>query len=166
MSLTKLVDAILLVYFLFMTVVTILFDAQVCLPSFLYPDFLVELSSWYTREYGDYLFVEKPSFFLGTVYVELFVQWPLSIANVYAIVANKSWYNTTCLIQGVSTFTNMVAILAELNGSQKASDKLLMIYAPFLGFALLAVLRGLFPASRKTTLSHGARSSVARKKRA
>ncbi|PIA27529.1 hypothetical protein AQUCO_07700064v1 [Aquilegia coerulea] len=166
MGILKLVDAILFIYFLFITIATIFFDSQICLPSHIFPEILIETKTWYANEYGDYLVSEKPHFFVGLISLELLVQMPLSLANIYAILASKSWYPTTCLIQGVSTATSMVAILAELNGSQKASDKLLMIYAPFLGFALLAVLRGLFPASRKTTLSHGARSSVARKKRA
>ncbi|KAI8551916.1 hypothetical protein RHMOL_Rhmol06G0224200 [Rhododendron molle] len=52
---------------------------------------------------------------------------------------------------GTGTGTMRVAILSEMVGSQKASDKLLMIYFPFMGFAVLAILRGLLPYSGKTT---------------
>ncbi|KAF5193865.1 Transmembrane protein 97 protein [Thalictrum thalictroides] len=166
MGILKLIDAILFIFFLIITIATILFDSQTCLPSHLFPDVLIQAKSWYANEYGDYLVSEKPHFFVGLISLELLVQMPLSLANMYGILAKKSWYPTTCLIQGSSTATSMVAILAELIGSQKASDNLLMIYGPFLGFALLAVLRGLFPVPRKTTLTHAARSSVARKKRA
>ncbi|KAF9587788.1 hypothetical protein IFM89_005663 [Coptis chinensis] len=166
MGLCKLIDALLLIYFLFIAIVAPLFDSQACLPSHLYPEILLEAQSWYVSEYGDYLVAEKPHFFVGLIGVELLLQWPLSIANVYGIMAKKSWYSTTCLIQGVSTFTSMVAILSELLGSQKASDKLLMVYGPFLGVAVIAVLRGLVPALKKTSGTPVAKSSAARKKRA
>ncbi|PHU12207.1 hypothetical protein BC332_19137 [Capsicum chinense] len=58
-----------------------------------------------------------------------------------------------------------VAILSELQGSERASDKLLMLYYPFLGFAVLPILRGLLPHSGKT-ISIGKRSAIGRKKRA
>ncbi|KAL5730865.1 hypothetical protein ACHQM5_003651 [Ranunculus cassubicifolius] len=164
MGICKFIDAVLFLYFLIITIAAPLLDSQTCLPSHFYPDILIQAKSWYTQEYGDYLVDEKPHFFVGLIALELLLQWPLSIANLYGIVAKKSWYNVTCLIQGVSTFTSMVAILAEMVGSKKASDKLLMVYGPFLGFALLAVLRGLVPASKKN-FTPPARSSVASKKR-
>ncbi|XP_042504743.1 uncharacterized protein LOC122081626 [Macadamia integrifolia] len=169
MGLCKLVDAILLLFFLVIAVVAPLMDSQTCLPLHLFPDFLVDFKSWYAGEYGDYLIGEKPRFFVGLVWLELLLQWPLSIANLYAILARKSWFSTTCLIYGVSTSTSMVAILGELMGSGKASDKLLLLYSPFLGFAILAVLRGLVPSggrSRTPTSTNAARATTARKKKA
>ncbi|XP_042485481.1 sigma intracellular receptor 2-like [Macadamia integrifolia] len=169
MGLCKLVDAILFLFFLVIAVVVPLLDSQTCLPAHLFPDFLIDLGSWYAREYGDYLLVEKPDFFVGLIWLELILQWPLSIANLYAIISGKSWFKTTCLIYGVSTSTSMVAILGEMIGSRKASDKLLMMYSPFLGFAVLAVLRGLVPSggrSRTPTSTNATRAATARKKRA
>ncbi|PHU12205.1 hypothetical protein BC332_19135 [Capsicum chinense] len=81
------------------------------------------------------------------------------------IDAGKSWINTTCLLYGVSILTSLVAILSEMQGSERASDKLLMLYYPFLGFAVLSILRGLLPHSGKT-ISIGKRSAIGRKKRA
>ncbi|XP_043692324.1 sigma intracellular receptor 2-like [Telopea speciosissima] len=169
MGLCKLVDAILLLFFLVVAVVAPLMDSQTCLPVQLFPDFLVDLKSWYAREYGDYLIVEKPDFFVGLVWLELLLQWPLCIANLYAILTRKSWLSTTCLIYGVSTSTSMIAILGELMGSGKASGKLLTLYSPFLGFAILAVLRGLVPnggRSRTPTSMNAAGAKMARKKKA
>lgn len=61
-----------------------------------------------------------------------------------------------------------VAILSEMIGSGKASDKLLTMYFPFLGLGVLAILRGLLAQSGKTasssTVAKG--SSLDRKKRA
>ncbi|XP_052177267.1 uncharacterized protein LOC127791432 [Diospyros lotus] len=140
---SKLIDAMLFLFFTVVAVVAPLIDAQTCLPADLFPDVLVQLKVWYIRDYGDYLVAEKPNFFVGLVWLELLFQWPLALANLYAILASKSWFPTTCLIYGVSTFTSMVAILAEMINSGRASDKLLMMYTPFIGLAVLAILRGL-----------------------
>ncbi|XP_004243464.1 uncharacterized protein [Solanum lycopersicum] len=161
----KLLDLLLFVYFLLIAIVAPLFDGQVALPKHIFPPVLVNLKSWYTRQYGDYLVSEKPHFFVGLIWLELLFAWPLSILSLYAIAAGKSWIKTTSLMYGVSTLTAMVAILSEMKNSERASDKLLMIYYPFLGFAILAILRGLIPHSGKS-LSIGKRSVIGRKKRA
>ncbi|RZC65612.1 hypothetical protein C5167_009304 [Papaver somniferum] len=147
MGLQSLMNGLLLIYFLFMVIVTPLFDCQSCLPSSLFPDVLVDLNTWYANEHGDYLSIEKPHFFVGLIWLELIVMWPLCIANFYGIFASKSWVKKTCLIYGVSTATSMVAILSEMIRSSRASSTLLSIYVPFLGFALISVLNGLLPHS-------------------
>ncbi|KAJ0433982.1 putative sigma intracellular receptor 2, EXPERA domain-containing protein [Helianthus annuus] len=164
-ALMKLVDAILFIFFLIIMIAAPLLDGQSCLPSNIFPDILVRLNTWYAHEYGDYLVSEKPHFFVGLVWLELVFAWPLSVASLYGIVAGKSWLPTTCLMYGVSTLTAMVAILSEMVGSGKASEKLLKMYYPFLGFAVLAILRGLLPHSSKSNASV-TRPVVARKKRA
>ncbi|KAI3457321.1 hypothetical protein Pfo_013984 [Paulownia fortunei] len=164
-ALCKLVDAALFMFFLFIAIVAPLIDGQTCLPLHFFPPFMVELKSWYAQEYGDYLVSEKPHFFVGVVWIELIFQWPLAVACVYGIAAGKSWFSTTCLMYGVSTLTSMVAILAELTLSNRASDQLLMMYYPFLGFALLALLRGLLTHSGKS-IAIGKRLALHRKKRA
>lgn len=161
----KLINAVLFLFFLLIAIVVPLFDAQICLPQEYYPKALVDLSSWYSNDYGDYLIVEKPNFFVGLVWLELFVIWPLSIVNLFGLLCAKSWFNTTCLIYGASVTTSMVAILSELIRSSKASEKLLMVYYPFLGLSVLAVLRGLLPASCKTAVI-SKRPVPARKKKA
>ncbi|CAL5342440.1 hypothetical protein ACSBR2_027677 [Camellia fascicularis] len=164
-ALVKLVDAILFLVFTVIALAAPLIDGQTCLSVDLFPKVLVDLKLWYTSEYGDYLFTDKPNFFVGLVWLELLFQWPLCLANLYAILAGKSWFPTTCLIYGASAFTSMAAILSELMRSNKASDKLLMMYSPFMGFAVLAILRGLLTHSGKTTAA-GKRPVLNRKKRA
>ncbi|KAL2245762.1 transmembrane protein 97-like [Sesamum indicum] len=164
-ALCKLVDAALFIFFLFIAIVAPLIDGQTCLPQHLFPPFLKELKSWYAQEYGDYLISEKPHFFVGIVWLELIFQWPLAVASVYGIAAAKTWSSTTCLMYGVSTLTSMVAILTELTLSNRASDQLLMMYFPFLGFAVLALLRGLLTCSGKS-MTIGKRPVLNRKKRA
>ncbi|KAK3229144.1 hypothetical protein Dsin_001025 [Dipteronia sinensis] len=41
------------------------------LSSEFYPAFFVDLKQWYMTEYGDYLFAEKPYFFIGVVGLKL-----------------------------------------------------------------------------------------------
>ncbi|KAF4382640.1 hypothetical protein F8388_015468 [Cannabis sativa] len=131
--LVKVTDAILFVFFVIIALAAPLIDAQTCLPTSLIPDFLVELTSWYSREFGDYLVAERPHFFVGLLWLEFLFQWPLALINLYGILSAKSWFNTTCLIYGVSASTALAAILSEMIGSNKASDKLIMLHLPFLG---------------------------------
>ncbi|KAK9155772.1 hypothetical protein Sjap_003252 [Stephania japonica] len=167
MGLCKLVDALLFLYFLFITIASVLIDAQTSIPSQFFPETLIELKSWYAREFGDYLVSEKPHFFVGLINVELIVQLPVAIATIYGILARKSWVRTTCLIYGVSTLSTMIVILTELIKSKRASEKMFMVYWPFLGVAVLAVLRGLVPCSGGGGSAASARRSAApRKKRA
>lgn len=163
-ALIKLVDALLFIFFLFIAIVAPLIDSQLILPLELYPKALVDLNNWYKQEYNDYLSAEKPHFYVGLVGVQLFFQWPLALICLYGIAAGKSWLHTTCLMYGSSTFTGMVAILAEMIGSKRASETLLKLYYPFLGFAVLAILRGLVSCSGKSGMS-AKRNSVNRKKR-
>ncbi|KAB5541448.1 hypothetical protein DKX38_014422 [Salix brachista] len=165
----KLIDFILFVFFMVIAVAAPLIDAQTCLPLAFFPDFLINLKRWYGHHYGDYLIIEKPHFFVGLVWLELLFQWPLSLLNLYAILASKSWFNTTCLIYGASVLTSMVAILAELLGSGKASDDLLMMYYPFLGLGMLCIVRGLIQNSSKISGSRPKSSRIpalARRKKA
>ncbi|MED6196616.1 hypothetical protein PIB30_049135 [Stylosanthes scabra] len=160
----NLIDFFLFLFFLIIALAAPLIDAQTLLPLTYFPEFLVQLKQWYTQEYGDYLVSDKPHFFVGLVWLELLFQWPLSLLNLYALIASKPWLNTTCLIYGASLSTSMVAILSEMMLSNKASEKLLKMYFPFMGFGVLALLRGLMS---RSSSSSGRRPAIAmRKKRA
>ncbi|XP_022775738.1 sigma intracellular receptor 2-like [Durio zibethinus] len=163
--LCKVVDTLLLVAFVVMLLAGPLIDAQLVLPETTFPDVLIRLKQRYAEEFQDYLMVEKPHFFVALVWLELVFQWPLVLLNIYGILASKPWFNTTCLIYGASVVTAMTALLGELLGSQKASDKLLKMYSPFMGLGVLALLRGLVPQSGKAP-TIGKRPALARKKRA
>ncbi|KAL9272998.1 Sigma intracellular receptor 2-like protein [Drosera capensis] len=163
--LLRLTDFILVLFFFIIAIVAPLFDAQSILPRHFYPKLLLDLSSRYAAMYGDYLVEERPHFFVGLVWMELVVLWPLSVVNLVGVLGGKGWFGRSCLVFGVSMTTSMVAILSELIGSGRASDKLLMMYFPFLGLALLAFVRGLVSSSSKIADS-GKRVVFARKKRA
>lgn len=152
-ALITLLDTILFIYFLGISIVVPTLDAQIVLPSNIFPDVLVHLNMWYINEFGNYLVSEKPHFFVGITWQELVFAWPLCIASLYGIVAGKTWLPTICLIYGVDFLTALVAILSELVGSGKASDKLISLYSIFVGFAVLAVLRGLLPHFQKSNVT-------------
>ncbi|XP_038876784.1 sigma intracellular receptor 2-like [Benincasa hispida] len=166
-ALLKLFDSILFVSFLVHALAPPLIGAQLLLPQTLFPDLLIHFKNLYITQSGDYLMAEAPPFFIGLLWLELLLQWPLTLLNLYAISAAKPWLHTTCLIYGVSLFSAMAAIAAELLGSQKASGILLNMYLPFLGLGVFATLRGLMPrCSKATAIGHGAGPSIATKKKA
>ncbi|KAM7492343.1 hypothetical protein LguiA_035264 [Lonicera macranthoides] len=149
----NLTNAISLVFILIIALAAPTIDAQVILPVYLFPEFLTDFTKWYAGEFGNYLIVDKPFFFLGIAWVQLLVNWPLSILSLYALVAKKHWFSTTCLALGFSFLSAMAAILAELLGSGRASQQLLIFYFTFLGFDFLTILRGLLPISPKVNHS-------------
>ncbi|XP_072957182.1 uncharacterized protein [Typha angustifolia] len=160
-----LVDAVVVLFSAVLAVVAPLIDAQICLPLSLYPAPLLELNKWYAQQFGDYLVAEKPHFFVGLTWVEIVFLWPLSIANVYGILARRPWAATTSLMAGVISATSLAAILADLLGSGRASDNLLQMYYPFMVFSILAILRGLFSRPRRATAGSASHGPSARKKR-
>ncbi|WOK99755.1 transmembrane protein 97-like [Canna indica] len=161
-----LVDMVVVLFSGVLAVAVPLLDSQVCLPGWLYPAPLVDLKRWYGDEYGDYLMSEKPHFFTGLVWLELAFLWPLSLANVYGILARRPWASTTSLMAGVSVATSMAAILSELLGSGRASDQLVQMYVPFVVFAFVAILRGLLPRPKSQHTTTASHATLARKKRA
>ena len=102
-----LVGYVVVTFSLVMVVLVPLFEAQTCFPS-LYPALLADLNRYCAEQYGDYLTIRRPGFFVGLAWVELLFLWPLSIANLYGILARKRWVTTTTLMAGVSSLTAMV----------------------------------------------------------
>ncbi|XVF43394.1 hypothetical protein PTKIN_Ptkin02bG0036700 [Pterospermum kingtungense] len=139
----KVADGILLLTFLTIVVVAPVLDAQTYLPQTMVPNMFIRLHNWYITEYQDYLLVDKPLFFVALMKLELVFQFPLALVNIYGLLTSKPWFNTTCLIFGASFITSMTALLGELMGSPKSSEKLVMLYSPFWGCAVVALLRGL-----------------------
>ncbi|KAI3996231.1 hypothetical protein MKX01_026699 [Papaver californicum] len=133
MGVQKCINGLLLIYFVFMVIVTPVID-------------IGHILAWYTNnENGDYLSIKIPDFVVVFILFEHLLVWPLCIANFYGIFKGKSWVKKTCLIYGVGATTAMAAILSEMIRSSGASSTLSSIYVPFLGFALISVLNGLVP---------------------
>nr|CAD1819158.1 unnamed protein product [Ananas comosus var. bracteatus] len=162
---SRVLDAAVVAFSAAVAVAAPLIDAQALVPARLVPAPVAELRRRYAAEFGDYLVAELPLFFRGLVLVEIAFLWPLSLANLYGVLAGRRWASTTSLMAGVSTATSMAAILAELLGSGRASDKLLQMYVPFMVFALCAILRGLLPRPGRAVAA-ASHAPPARKKRA
>lgn len=159
------VDSVILLFSAVLILAAPLIDGQSCLPTRFFHPALIDLRRWYIEEFGDYLSKEKPHFFVGLAWVEIVLVWPLSIANVYGILARRSWVATTSLMAGVSIITSMAPLMAELLGSGRSSDKLLQMYSPFVAFSVLAILKGLFSGPPHTGIK-ASHAPSARKKRA
>ncbi|KAJ3670417.1 hypothetical protein LUZ60_010741 [Juncus effusus] len=157
-------DTIILLFSLTISLSAPLIDAQVILPSSLYPSPLISLHKWYAGQFGDYLMTEKPLFFVGLVWIEILCLWPLCVMNVYGVLKGKSWVKTTALMAGVCAGTSMAAIMSEILGSGRASEKLIQMYTPFLLFVICAISRGFISRGKRasSSASHG---PSARKKR-
>ncbi|AAB71457.1 YUP8H12.17 [Arabidopsis thaliana] len=147
-ALGKLINISLFFFFALMAINVPLLNGQILFPG-IYPKLLTDLKDWYSSEFNDYLFIEKPLFFVGLVWHEIIFLLPLSIVNIYAILTSKSWFGTTSLLYGASFLTSMAAILGDMIGSEKVTNKLLLAYLPFVGLAILAMLRGLVTCSTK-----------------
>ncbi|KAJ4801435.1 Transmembrane protein 97 [Rhynchospora pubera] len=165
-AISILLDTVVFIFSLVIAIATPLLDSQSCLPSHIFPAPLVDLKKWYADLYGDYLVTEKPHFFVGLIWVEIFFLWPVCVANLYGIVKGRGWSRTTSLMAGVCAGTSMAAIMAEVLRSGRASEKLIQMYSPFGAFAVCAILRGLLPRPRKTSLPSASHGYSARKKRA
>ncbi|XP_047333634.1 sigma intracellular receptor 2-like [Impatiens glandulifera] len=160
----KLVDAVSFAFCLTLAVVVPLIASQSALPEELFPKVLVDLKYLYGNEVGDYLVLEKPAFFVGLIWNEILLVWPLCVLNLFAIVGGKSWFRTTCLILGVTVFTSMLPIMADMHISGKGKEKMQMVYYPFMGFSVLAILRGLL-ACPGSACGPAVRIPAAKKKR-
>ncbi|KAK8954193.1 hypothetical protein KSP39_PZI001990 [Platanthera zijinensis] len=159
------VDSVIVFFSAVLILAAPLIDGQVILPAAFFPPALVKFNQWYSEHYGDYLAKERPHFFAGLIWIEIVLIWPLSFANVYGILARRRWVSTTSLMVGVSLATSMAALMAELLGSGRASQKLLQLYSPFVAFSVLAILKGVFSGSCYTVIK-ASHAPAARKKRA
>ncbi|XP_028754534.1 uncharacterized protein LOC114714004 isoform X1 [Neltuma alba] len=142
-SLVKLIDPILMFFWVILLIVVPFLDTQIFIPVKYYPRFLIQLNEWLVRESGHYLMIEKPYFFMGIVFHDFAYQTPLVICNFYGLLTSKPWLRTTLLIYGGSLTASLVPTLTEMVGSGKAPAQLLMSYGPFYALGFLATLRGL-----------------------
>ncbi|KAE8810566.1 transmembrane protein 97-like [Hordeum vulgare] len=136
-------DAVVVLFSLTIAMAAPLIGAQSVLPRHLYPALLQDLKRWYAAEFDDYLMAEPPAFLRGIFWLEIAFLWPLSVATIYGVLARRRWAATTSLMAGVTTLTSMSAILGEMLGSGRATPRLLQLYAPYVVFAFIAILRGL-----------------------
>ncbi|XP_062203077.1 uncharacterized protein LOC133905358 [Phragmites australis] len=161
---SKAVDAVVALFSLIITVAAPLFDSQVVLPRSLYPAPLVNIYRWFMAEFDHYLVADPPPFFRGLVWLALALLWPVCVANLYGILARRRWVATTSLVAGVYMLTYLSAIFGEMLGSGRATLKLVLLYVPFLVFAVTLVLRGLCPCPELVTAVSSVASSAQKKR--
>ncbi|XP_048562023.1 sigma intracellular receptor 2-like [Triticum urartu] len=157
-------DVVVALFSLIMAVAAPLFDSQVVLPRDLYPAPLVDIHRWFAVAFGHYLVADPPPFFLGLVWLDLALLWPVCVANLYGILARRRWSATTSLMAGVYMLTYLSAILGDMLGSGKATLRLLQLYVPFIVVAVIAVLRGLCSWSAPLAAATSVASSAQKKK--
>ncbi|XVE91761.1 hypothetical protein REPUB_Repub01dG0039300 [Reevesia pubescens] len=163
--LCKVVDGILLLTFLTITVVATFLDSQCVFPKTMFPNVLVRFYKWYSIENQDYLLLELPHFFVALMKLELFYVLPLALINIYGMLTSKPWFNSTCLIFGSALIASTTAMVGDILGSQKpGSDKLALMYSPFIGFGVLALLRGLLAQQGKASSTIGNGPGLAKKR--
>ncbi|KAF7061498.1 hypothetical protein CFC21_068188 [Triticum aestivum] len=155
--LSAVADAVVVLFSLTIAMAAPLIGAQSVLPPHLYPAPLRDFKRWYAAEFDDYLMAQPPAFLLGIFWLEIAFLWPLSVATIYGVLARRRWGATTSLMAGVSTLTSMSAILGEMLGSGRATPRLLQLYAPYLVFAVIAILRGLCSCSAPPSPASSAR---------
>ncbi|KAL6847399.1 hypothetical protein ACP4OV_023252 [Aristida adscensionis] len=143
---SRAIDAAAALFSLIMAVSEPLFDAQVVLPSGLFPAPLVRIHRRFAAESGHYLVTDPPPFFRGLVWLALAFLWPVSVANLYGILARRRWAAATSLMAGVYMLTYLAcAVFGEMIGSGRATPKLLLLYTVFLMFTVALLVRGLRP---------------------
>ena len=108
---TVAVDAVVALFSLTMAVAVPLFDSQVVLPPGLYPAPLVGIFRWFIAEFGHYVVADPPPFFRSLVWLDLAFLWPVSVANLYGILARRRWSAATSLMAGVYMLTYLVVQL-------------------------------------------------------
>lgn len=97
--LMKLADAITVLFLTIVTVVGVLTNGHVFLPSHYYLKYVIDS---FIRDKKHYLLLEKPDFFKALLYYHLLVNWPLAVISLYGFIFRKSWIRTTSLILAVS----------------------------------------------------------------
>jgi len=99
---------------------------------------------------------DRPAWFCGLVYCEVFLQLPFFFLALYAFVRGLNWVRIPALCYGAHTATTLAAIFADmLLGGPPVKWRLVAIYSPFLIMPLAILLRMAFkrvpfePALRK-----------------
>lgn len=127
----------------------------------------------YSKKYGVDLATQKPGFFVALLWLEVALQWPLAVINLYGVLSGPRlpwWFRTTALVFGASYCTSMITVAAELKwSSHSVSPTLLMVYLLLIGCGVLAILRGLLtcPDEKAPTTERGpeSKSGIENKKR-
>lgn len=132
----KLADAITVLFLTIVTVVGVLTNGHVFLPSHYYLKYVIDS---FIRDKKHYLLLEKPDFFKALLYYHLLVNWPLAVISLYGFIFRKSWIRTTSLILAVSFASITVPVLGELVGSGRGTVELVQTYSVLFVLAIVVI---------------------------
>ncbi|XP_013416579.1 sigma intracellular receptor 2 isoform X3 [Lingula anatina] len=102
-------------YFLINIPIVIIMDSQIVFPSWLYPQSLRRLHSWYGNGIKDNMYLDPPPWYQAIFFCEQFLHTPLSFAAAYAFYkGNCRWIRMPAIIYSAHTITAVIAILYHI----------------------------------------------------
>jgi hypothetical protein len=119
-----------------------IFDFQAIFPTYMYPQFLLDMHAHYCYLVKDPFMCRPKLWFQGIVLAELLVQIPLLIVLVRKIIKHdkSQLYYVALLAYGVHAATTLIPILTEIVFNEVVHNRLglFLLYLPF--FAVPAAM--------------------------
>ncbi|XP_013091072.2 sigma intracellular receptor 2-like isoform X2 [Biomphalaria glabrata] len=119
---------------------------------------LIDLKTWYCREYRDSMMASPPSWFKSLIICEV-IQFPFFFFGVYGFFKGAKqcrWLRWPCVVYGVHVATTLVPIIgyvlledfskATLPSPRNMTERLTLLgfYSPYLVIPILIALDALF----------------------
>ncbi|KAJ3074907.1 Transmembrane protein 97 [Podochytrium sp. JEL0797] len=114
-------DLAMILFFALHIPITLLMGTQLALPDWTranFPSSIVQAADDYARDTKDFLVIQKPIWFVSTVWCELFVQLPFFVFLIYSLCVDSRRLRTAGIVYATHTCTCLVPILAELVGRE------------------------------------------------
>ncbi|KAL3856443.1 hypothetical protein ACJMK2_011200 [Sinanodonta woodiana] len=155
----RLLDIVFFIYFVTHIPICIFIDAQAVLPKWIYPDQLLSMMEWYTKELRDPMMADPPSWFRSFCLCELFLQLPFFFPAAYVYwkgAAGNKWFRIPAIVYSTHVATTVIAIeyyimMTDFSQSLHPGPRDLrermwlgVIYFPYLLIPVLILLDSLF----------------------
>lgn len=126
---------VFLLYFISHIPITILIDLQGNWKQF-YPEILQDVTTWYCRQFKDFLMENPPAWFRSFIVCEACFQLPTFFLSIYGLLFKKNWIRIPLIVYGAHVSTTLVPILYEFAQAKgitvEEKLKLISIYSPYL----------------------------------
>lgn len=148
----RFLDVVFFLYYLTHIPIALFVDFQSVVPQEYYPAPLVNLKTWYCREFRDPLMMDPPAWFKTFCLCEVFVQFPFFFVGLYAYAkgaAKAKWIRIPAIIYSTHVATTLITIFYhtltyDFSGSPHPGPRnlaerftLLSVYSPYLIVPLL-----------------------------
>jgi len=156
----RVVDYVYLVYFITHIPITIMFDTQALLPSFIldfFPKQVIEMKRNYCMTYKDAMMADPPSWYQSFLFCEMFLQFPFFFVASYGFYKGLySMLRLPCLLYGTHVATTLLPILMHvwthdfskdsLPGPSTTQERLQLtyFYSPYLAVPIVLIMDTLF----------------------